>query len=89
MDGRYPIEVARNKTANGGDEWFLLVGDEMVPMPGGVGIFTEPGKTPAEMLPRLLARAASRQPKGYPPPPPVVPSRGCRAEDLEALPEQG
>lgn len=59
---RYPIEVGRNKTANGGDEWFLLCAGERVPMARGVGIFTEPGEKPEEMLARLLRRATEFTP---------------------------
>lgn len=60
---RYPIEVGRNKTANGGDEWFLLCAGERVPMARGVGIFTEPGEKPEEMLARLLRRATEFTPQ--------------------------
>jgi hypothetical protein len=58
----YPIAVYRTPTANGGWEWHLTVDGERVPLGRheGVGLFTDRDDrvTPAQMLPRLLARAA-------------------------------
>jgi hypothetical protein len=55
-----PVEVQRNATASG-SEWFLTVGGERVELNRhGVGIFTDPHVTAAEVLPRLLVAAARK-----------------------------
>lgn len=59
----FNVEVGRTRTATGW-EWFLLVDGKRVPMTqSGVGVFTslETNPEPAEMLPRLLARALARR----------------------------
>lgn len=62
MIGNYPVTIGRSRVGNGGDEWYLLVAHRRVPMPGDVGIFTDPGVEPADMLARLLRRAMEYTP---------------------------
>lgn len=61
----FPVAVERTGTANGGWEWFLVVGGERVQTnESRTGIFTDPddraSQTPAQMLPRLLMRVDTR-----------------------------
>lgn len=49
-----PVEVARNRTANGGWEYWLVLDGERVG--GEFGLFTDRAAKPANVLPRLLAR---------------------------------
>lgn len=56
---RDAVELQRSRLANGGWEWWLVVGGEKVRVNSheGLGLFTGPEATAAEMLPRLLAQA--------------------------------
>lgn len=51
-----PLALARNRTANGGWEWWIEIGGERLGELAGVGIFTDHYAQVADVLPRLLAR---------------------------------
>jgi hypothetical protein len=55
MTERWPVELCRSRTANGGWEWYFTVGDKRIyPGEHRVGVFTGPSTTHAEAFGLVL-----------------------------------
>lgn len=54
------VKLIQTPTANGGDEWRLEVGREGRIVEGS-SVFTDAGKTPEEMLPKVLVKVVARE----------------------------
>ena len=61
MNATAAISLGRRRIANGGWEWYLVIGSTPVyPNDAGVGIFTDPGVTHAEAFERVMKQWAAK-----------------------------
>jgi hypothetical protein len=53
---RFPVDLRRSRTANGGWEWYFCLGNQRIYAhgPDGVGVFTEPDVGAEEAFRRVL-----------------------------------
>jgi hypothetical protein len=55
MSETFSVDLRRPRTANGGWEWYFVLGSTPIyPTEHRCGVFTGPGVTPAEAFPRVL-----------------------------------